>query len=132
MQAAIDRFLQYLRVERNASDFTIKSYREDLAALDEYLTHGHGRSVEAGAITTLDLRGYVAALHEANYAKTTIARRLASMRSFFRFGQREGWTNTNPAKPLRTPRKPRDLPHFLSSDDLGKLLETPPANNAQG
>ena len=55
----------------------------------------------------LDLRGYVAALHEAGYAAATIARRLASLRSFFRFGLREGWVKTNPAKPLRNPRKPR-------------------------
>ena len=59
----------------------------------------------AGEIDTVELRGYVAALHEAGYAKTTIARRLASLRSFFRFGQREGWTKTNPAKPLRNPRQ---------------------------
>ena len=70
----------------------------------------------------LDLRGYVAALHEAGYAKGSIARRLASLRSFFRFGQREGWAKTNPAKPLRNPRKGRSLPHFLSADDIGRLL----------
>src|SRR5690349_15338824 len=84
MQDSIDRFLQYLRVERNASDLTIKSYREDLAHLVAYLTETGGDCPGPGAITTLDLRGYVASLHEADYAKTTIARRLASIRSFFR------------------------------------------------
>jgi integrase/recombinase XerC len=133
MQDAISRFLQYLQVERNASDLTIKSYREDLDHLTTYLTEaGGGTAPAAEAITTLDLRGYVAAMHEAGYAKTTIARRLASMRSFFRFGQRDGWTKSNPAKPLRNPRKPRDLPHFLSSEDVGKLLETPPATQPFG
>jgi integrase/recombinase XerC len=132
MQDAVERFLQYLKVERNASDLTIKSYREDLTCLAEYLAEANGGAVKPAAITTLDLRGYVASLHEANYAKTTIARRLASMRSFFRFGQRDGWTKSNPAKPLRNPRKPRELPHFLSSDDLSRLLETPPATNPQG
>jgi integrase/recombinase XerC len=132
MQNSITRFLQYLRVERNASDLTIKSYREDLEHLVGYLTETGGDCPEPGAITTLDLRGYVASLHDADYAKTTIARRLASIRSFFRFGQREGWVAANPAKPLRTPRKPRDLPHFLSSDDLVRLLESPPANQPFG
>jgi integrase/recombinase XerC len=132
MQNAIERFLQYLRVERNASDLTIKSYREDLQSLVAYLTETGAPCPAPGAITTLDLRGYVASLHEANYAKTTIARRLASLRSFFRFGQRETWATSNPAKPLRNPRKPRDLPHFLSSDDLSRLLETPPANQPLG
>ncbi len=132
MQTAIARFLQYLRVERNASDLTIKSYREDLAALATYLTEAQGACPAPQALGTLDLRGYVAALHEAGYAKTTIARRLASMRSFFRFGQREGWSSANPAKPLRNPRKSRSLPHFLGTDDIGRLLETPPANKSDG
>ncbi len=106
MHTAIARFLQYLRVERNASDLTVKSYREDLTALADYLTEARGgRCPEPGALDVLELRGYVAALHEAGYAKTTIARRLASLRSFFRFGQREGWAKTNPAKPLRNPRQ---------------------------
>jgi integrase/recombinase XerC len=132
MQNAVERFLQYLRVERNASDLTIKSYREDLEGLIVYLTETGGPCPAPETITTLDLRGYVASLHEAAYAKTTIARKLASLRSFFRFGQRDGWTNSNPAKPLRNPRKPRDLPHFLSADDLNRLLGTPPANQPFG
>jgi integrase/recombinase XerC len=133
MQHAIDRFLQYLRVERNSSELTLKSYREDLTALQEYLREAAGgKDVTPDAVTVLDLRGYVAALHESGYAKTTIARRLASMRSFFRFGQREGWTKTNPAKPLRNPRKGRSLPHFLSAEDIGSLLQAPPTTDAMG
>jgi integrase/recombinase XerC len=133
MLTAIDRFLQYLRVERNASDYTVKSYREDLTALAEYLAEAHaGKCPEPGAISMLELRGYVGALHDAGYAKTTIARRLASLRSFFRFGQREGWTKTNPAKPLRNPRKGRSLPHFLSAEDIGRLLHAPPENCPMG
>lgn len=132
MQAAVLRFLQYLEVERNVSGLTLKSYREDLTALIEYLTQCHGRTPRPEQITTPDLRGYLAALHEAEYAKTTIARRLASLRSFFRFGQRDGWAKTNPAKPLRNPRKARTLPHFLSSDEMGRLLELPPAAEPMG
>ena len=99
MQTAIARFLQYLAVERNASDLTVKSYREDLTALAGYLTEARaGRCPQPGEIAVLELRGYLAALHEAGYAQTTIARRLASLRSFFRFGQREGWVENNPAK----------------------------------
>ena len=87
MRTAIDRFLQYLRVERNASELTVKSYREDLAALADYLCEArNGQCPLPSDVTTLELRGYVAALSEAGYAKTTIGRRLASMRSFFRFG----------------------------------------------
>jgi integrase/recombinase XerC len=133
MRTAVGRFLQYLRVERNASDLTVKSYREDLTALGDYLTEARGGTPpEPGEITVLDLRGYLAALHEAGYARTTIARRLASMRSFFRFGQREGWTKTNPAKPLRNPRQVRNLPHFLAAADIGRLLQAPAADTPLG
>jgi integrase/recombinase XerC len=133
MQTAIARFLQYLCVERNASDLTVKSYREDLEMLAGYMAEARGGAApEPAQITAIDLRGYVAALHEAGYARTTIARRLASMRSFFRFGQREGWCKTNPAKPLRTPRKPRNLPHFLSADDIGRLLHAPSPDDPLG
>ena len=132
MQAAITRFLRYLLVERNASELTIKSYREDLMTLAQYLTESYGRTPEPPEITALDLRGYVAALHEAGYARSSIARRLASLRSFFRFAQREGLVDGNPAKPLRNPRPERKLPHFLSTDEVGKLLEAPPADTPMG
>ncbi len=133
MRTAITRFLQYLRVERNASELTTKSYREDLTFLTDYLTEARdGQCPRPDEVTVLDLRGYVAALHESGYAPTTIARRLASLRSFFRFGRRDGWASTNPAKPLRNPRKGRSLPHFLATEDIGRLLEAPAVDEPLG
>jgi integrase/recombinase XerC len=114
-----------LRVERGASPHTLKGYREDLHALAEYLADGEGQSPAPGSITTNELRGFLSALHEAGYAKTSISRRLASVRSFLKFGQREGWAKSNPAKALRNPRKSRKLPHFLTTDEVGKLLAAP-------
>ncbi|MCE9608072.1 MAG: tyrosine recombinase XerC [Planctomycetia bacterium] len=130
MQKQVDRFLTYLQVERNASDHTVKSYREDLRALELDLAE-NGGCPDPGDMTTLHLRGYVSRLHEAGLAKTTIARRLASLRSFFRFGRRDGWAESNPAKPLRNPRKSRTLPHFLSSDELDRLLNAPKGKDWQ-
>jgi integrase/recombinase XerC len=127
---AVERFLTYLRVERNASDLTIKSYREDLIALAEYLAGDEGSCPNPSGISAGELRGYVSAMHDAEYAKTTIARRLASLRSFFRFGQREQWSDGNPAKALRNPRKARKLPHFLTTDEIGRLLSAPAGNDA--
>jgi integrase/recombinase XerC len=126
------QFLQYLQVERNASDLTIKSYKEDLEALAEYFVQAQGQVPAVQRIQTVELRGYVAALSAAGYAKTTIARRLASLRSFFKFGQREGWCSTNPAKPLRNPRKPRALPHFLSAAEIEQLLTAPDLTEPMG
>jgi integrase/recombinase XerC len=133
MHSAVQDFLRYLRVERNASELTLKSYGEDLAALEAYLTEACGGQCPApGEISTVLLRGYVAHLHSQGYSKATIARRLASLRSFFRFGGRQGWCTGNPAKPLRNPRGARKLPHFLTTDELGRLLETPPRNEPAG
>ena len=132
MQTVIARFLRYLTVERNASELTIKSYREDLTALAEYLAELYEKPAKLDNITPMDLRGYVAALHEAGYAKSSVARRLASLRSFFRFAQREGLVDSNPAKPLRNPRPDRKLPHFLTSAEIGTLLQTPQADGPQG
>ncbi len=130
MRPQIGQFLQYLRVERGASPHTLKGYREDLHALVDYLADGDGRCPAPGSITTGELRGFVSALHEAGYAKSSIARRLASVRSFMRFGQREGWAKANPAKALRNPRKSHKLPHFLSTDEIGKLLNAPKGESA--
>ncbi|MDH3717466.1 MAG: tyrosine recombinase XerC [Planctomycetota bacterium] len=132
MLDAVERFLRYLQVERNASDLTIKSYREDLQALAEWFAEDGDECPQPADIRTLDLRGYIASLQETGYAKSTIARRLASMRSFFKFGQREGWVEENPAKPLRNPRRARPLPHFLSTDEIGRLLDAPPRDTVLG
>ena len=132
MHSAISQFLRFLSVERNAAALTQKSYREDLTSLADYLTQAYGRTPEAGEISPLDLRGYVSALHEAGYAKTSVARRLASLRTFYKFAQREGLAESNPAKPLRNPRPDRKLPHFLSTDEVGQLLNAPPATTPMG
>ena len=132
MQETTSRFLRYLKIERNSSDYTIKSYREDLEILIEYFQDTLGRIPTPGELTPQDLRTYVAALHQAGYAKTSVARRLASLRSFFRFAQREGLCDSNPAKPLRNPRRERKLPHFLTTDEVGKLLLAPDDSDPMG
>ena len=133
MNSSVSRFLEYLQVQKNASELTVKSYAEDFEAIKEYLIDAHqGRCPSPAEITTLELRGYVAAMHEAGYAKATISRRLASLRSFFHFGLCEGWVKENPAKPLRNPRGGRSLPYFLSTQEIEKLLEAPPMADLLG
>jgi integrase/recombinase XerC len=132
MHNAIQGFLRYLRIERNSSEHTLKSYKDDFASFNEYLNDRVGTELSPEEITIPVLRGYVTYLHECQYARTTIARRLACMRSFFRYTTREGLTPTNPAKALRTPRVGRKLPNFLTAEDVVKLLEAPPANTTAG
>ncbi len=129
---AVSGYLQFLKNERNASDLTIKSYREDLQSLIEFFSETFDRTPHPRELTPLDLRDYVSALHEAGYAETSIARRLASLRSFFRFAQRNKLVDSNPAKPLRNPRKKRKLPHFLTTQQIGALLTAPPHIDPSG
>ena len=132
MEKSIPRFLRYLDVERNCSELTVKSYREDLELLFGFICDSLGRSPKPSQITPLDLRKYVSALHDSGYAKSSVARRLASMRSYFRFAQREGLCDINPAKPLRNPRRERKLPHFLTGAEIGTLLAAPPKSESLG
>ena len=132
MQATVQAFLRHLRIERNASELTVKSYGDDFESFYDYLQDRLGRIPEVDDLTINVLRGYVTYLHECEYARSTIARRLACLRSFFKFTTREGITTSNPAKALRTPRTGRKLPHFLTTDQVSRLLEAPPANDAMG
>ncbi|RPI91107.1 MAG: tyrosine recombinase XerC, partial [Planctomycetaceae bacterium] len=116
MHSAIDGFLRSLAIERNCSALTVKSYSEDLDSLLEYFTDFAGGTPPVDAIDVATLRAFVAYLHECNYARSTMARRLACLRSFFRYCCRQGLSATNPAKALRTPRAGRRLPHFLSAE----------------
>ncbi len=132
MSSAIQAFLNYLRIERNASDLTVKSYADDMSHISEFFLEQTGAVPEPRLVEVAILRSYVSYLHECGYARTTVARRLACLRSFFRYCNREGICETNPAKPLRTPRAGRKLPHFLTTDQVGDLLMAPPANSAAG
>ncbi len=132
MRRVIAQFLRYLVTERNASELTIKAYREDLIGLSEWLEQSLGAVIQIDRLSPQDLRAFQAALQQAGYARSTIARKLASMRSFYKFAQREGLVSTNPAKPLRNPRQQRKLPLILSTPEMGRLLRTPPATNPAG
>ncbi|RMG32126.1 MAG: tyrosine recombinase XerC [Planctomycetota bacterium] len=132
MENAIDAFLRALRFERNASPLTIKSYSEDLRHLLVYFEEEGLAPRHPSEISTAMLRGFVAYLHACGYARSTVARRLASLRSFFRFCQRERLATSNPAQPLRTPRTGRKLPHFLTTEQIARLLEAPPTDTPLG
>ncbi len=133
LRVPIVRFLRYLAVERNFSDYTIKSYREDLEAWLEYeLAARDGVCPRPDQVSVLELRGYLSAMREADYSKATISRRLASLRGFYKFGEREGWAVENPASALRNPRGRRPLPRVMSTDDVLKLLSAPPADDPLG
>jgi len=119
MKEQIEKFLRYLEVENDASKHTLRAYRRDLEAFSEYV--GDKR----GEIEMIDVRGFVARQTRDGLHKSTVARRLASVRSFLNFLCREGYMKSNPAKLVATPKAESRLPNFLSVDDIFALVEKP-------
>jgi integrase/recombinase XerC len=133
MDEAMAEFLRYLALERNAAPNTVKSYREDLTQAVDFFRGKLGeRAPSAAAMTTRHVRAYLAWLHDQNYARTTVARRIAAVRSWCRFLCRQGTLAANPAAGVRTPRQQKKLPHFLPEDAVARLVETPPAGTPLG
>src|SRR5215470_45476 len=124
MEEALADFLRHLALEKRASELTVKSYREDLTQAKDFLrTQVGGGGLEK--VTSRNLRAWLVWLHEQGYARTTVARRLAAVRSWFRFLCRQGVLKTNPAVGLRGPRLDKTLPHFLQREEMQRLLSAP-------
>jgi integrase/recombinase XerC len=122
MDKKLKQFLAYLEHEKNASPHTIDSYKRDLTQLAQYLTKKQIRLVNTDHIV---LRGYLATLYEKQWKKSTIARKLASIRSFFQYSLKQRWIEDNPAKLLSTPKLDKHIPSFLSEEEMQKFLDLP-------
>jgi len=127
MQRYIDKFINYMKVEKNASTHTVTNYTIDLDAFKGFL--GDSR-IEA--VDHLSLRRFLAELRAKNYSKRTVARKLASLRSFFKFLFREGHIKKNPITAVLTPKLDKRLPVFLDTVKIDRLLSAPPDNNVAG
>ena len=115
-------FLDHLRDQRGLSPHTVRAYRTDLSA---YLDWADRAGVSALAPTRKQLRAYLADLDTARYAKSTIARRLASLRAFFAYLVEAEVVDNDPAAVLATPKIPRRLPRTAAPDALAHLLDSP-------
>jgi integrase/recombinase XerC len=133
MEEALAEFLRHLALEKNASAHTIKSYREDLTrAIDFFRSRPTGSASEPSQLTTRMMRAYGVWLHEQGFAKATIARRIAAVRSWCRFLCRQGLLTSNPTDGLRSPRQDKKLPHFLSEAATAQLLQAPTDDSPLG
>jgi len=133
LERGFAEFLTHLSIEKNSSPQTVKSYREDLSqALGFVREHFKKTSVEPGDWNTRALRAFMAWLSEQGYARSTVARRLAAVRTFGKFLCRQGVLTANPAEALRGPRQAKTLPHFLTLEDIQKLLGTPTSRDWAG
>jgi integrase/recombinase XerC len=130
MDAAVGSFLEYLAVERGSSPHTLRSYATDLIEFTRFLADEQIGGL--GDADTRAVRAYLARLHQRRLSKATIARKLAAVRSCFRFLARRGALEVNPARQVRSPRLGRRLPSFLPKDEATQLLDAGPAAGTAG
>jgi len=137
MEKIIEQFLEHLRYERNVSNHTLRNYQSDLIQFLDYLApadpnSGTRNEPELSAIDHITIRDWLATLHSAQKKKTSIARKLAALRTFFQFLVREGMLELNPAKLVSTPRLEKKLPQHLSIEEAVRFIETPDLNTDLG
>jgi integrase/recombinase XerC len=119
----LEDFLRYLKVERQMSPHTLRNYRLDLTQFLEFCAE-HREGLTPAQVTYQDLRAFLAAALKKN-RKTTVARKLSTLRTFFKYLQRLGVVTRNPAKLAPSPKLEKVLPHYLSVDEAFHLLGEP-------
>ena len=125
----IDRFLEYMQYERNRSLLTVKSYEEDLRAFEEYF-----KNLKIDGLTweTIDadiIRGWMESMMDKGNTATTINRRLSALRSFYRFALSRNLVASDPAHPIKGPKKNKPLPQYLRETEMDRLIDEMPWND---
>jgi len=140
MLESIHRFVQSLAAEKGYSPNTLRAYRKDLRELTAFVAghpewareeHPRLANVLLDQVDAMQIRGYLGYLHGRN-SKTTVARKLAAIRSFFRHLQKLGRVQENPAEEIRTPKHGKPMPVYLTVDDMFRLLDDVPAEGLLG
>ena len=123
MKASIDKFLEYLRSVRNASPHTITNYGKDLEQFRTFLTPPGTETPPLAKINHQMIREFVGHLHEGGLEKSSVARKLAALRSYFKYCVREGQLKENPARLVPTPKLPKRIPVVLSAEEMSGFLD---------
>ena len=121
-----DKFLRYLEFARNASPHTIRNYRMDLNEFIGYLTPPGQPTLPLSAVDHRVAREFIAYLHDRRMQKSSIARKLAALRTFFKFCVREKLVRQNPAKLVATPKLPKRIPAVQPAEELARFLDLLP------
>ena len=129
--AAAARYLEYLRVERNASVHTLRNYASDLEQFGRFLRERPDGAPAFDSLTHLDIRSWLGDLYAAQLKAPSISRKLAVVRSLFRFLAREGIVRDNPARLVNSPKLPQTLPVVPSAEEVNRLLDAMPAAAAK-
>jgi integrase/recombinase XerC len=135
MKALLRSFLDHLRLNRNASRHTVLAYESDLAQLLAFLPRHLGLSaadLTPGHLEPAALRAFLADLHRRGVARTSVARKVAAIRTFCRYLRREGLMEGDPLALERLPRRDQKIPVHLSVAELDRLLSVPNADDPLG
>jgi len=122
MNEAIAKYLEYLQTVKNSSPHTVLNYRKDLEQFVAYLSPPGARAPALTSVAHTLIREFVAHLHDQGLAKSSIARKLAALRSFFKYCVREGRLKESPARLVPTPKLPKRIPSVLSAEDMNGFL----------
>jgi len=132
----IGQFLNYLTYERNASANTVAAYRDDLDSFLAFLCNDYYTiardQLELTRIDHLTVRAYLAHLVRRKLSRSSIARHLSALRSFFKHLMREGIVEANPARSVATPKREKHLPSVMQTSDIALLLEQPDISTPLG
>ncbi len=125
----IEQFIHYLSVEKNASQHTCRCYRRDLEAFEDFLRNSEiqltpGGDIKMEKVDRIAIRKYLSFLHRKN-KKSSVARKISTLRSFFKYLVREQLIPSNPAKTVSTPKVEKTLPTTLTVDEAFRLMESP-------
>ncbi len=119
MNKYLNHFIDFLKGEKGVSQHTLRAYSEDIKNFLVFIDK------DPKKIDHLDIRSFISSLHHKKLKKTSISRKLATIRSFYKFLHREGYVKSNPAKLVSSPKIPKNLPRFLAIDDVFALLDKP-------
>ncbi len=125
MDKLVDRFLTYLSVEKNCSELTKENYARDLEAFKVFYEGHYNNSLDWRICSPLQVRAYLSFLNEEKYAKRTVARKISSMRSFFKYLVRENLIDASPLAKVHSPKLDKKLPTFLDEVEINDLLALP-------
>lgn len=136
MQKLVERFLDYLHFERNCSPLTITDYASDLKQFVEFLTPPGEKTLPLEQIDHRVVREFVGLQYDRGLQKATVARKLVTLRTFFKYCIRENLLKQNPARLVNNPKLPKRLPRVISVDEtaamLDQMLHLQPRNQTPG
>ena len=130
MKDIIEKFIGYLRYERNASPETIDDYGGDIRLFQQFLTPPGAATLPLAEVDHRVIREFVSWLYDRNLQKVTVARKLAALRTFFKFCVREKYTRMNPAALVSTPKLPKRVPRVQTAEEINNFLDGLPGGSA--